>query len=114
MAGQKPWDGGRPVAARGRYYVQCAANVATPLTEDVGGTGAVGDEIDWLWIMPATTTPGAVVLLDGVIPVWTWPAGITLTDIRPIFVPLNLRSLTAGWGVTTPASVTVLAAGAFT
>jgi hypothetical protein len=107
-------DGSQPVSARGRFYVKCAANAVTALTESTtGGTGKLGDEIDWLWIFPTTTTPGAVTLSDGGTSVWPWPGGITLADIRPIFVPLNIRSQVGGWTVTTPAGVTVLASGAF-
>lgn len=110
-----PWDAGRPVSARGRYYVSCAASATTTLTEGTPGqVGNVGDEIDWLWLFPNTTTPGAATLQDGGITVWTWPAGITLADIRPILVPLNLRSRVGAWSVGLGATMTALAAGAFT
>lgn len=106
----QPWDAGKPVAARGRYYVPCAVATATTLQER---EGALGDEIDWLWIYPATAAPGAVTLSDGGTDVWTWPAGIALNDIRPIFVPLNLRSREGAWTLTCGANVSATAAGAF-
>jgi hypothetical protein len=108
------WDGGGPVSARGRFYVACPANATTSL-DDTGqaGAGATGDEIDWLWLYPATTTPGALSLKDGAVTVWAWPAGITLNDTRPIFVPLNLRSQNGAWSVVAGANMAALGAGAF-
>lgn len=106
------WDGGVPVDANGRQYEAVPAGSAA---QPLGGTGATGDTLDGVWLFPADTTPGSVVVLDGAVAVWTWPAGITLTDARPIFAPLNLRSVqVGGWKVTTPADVAVLAWGLFT
>lgn len=110
----RAWDAGKPVAARGRYYVECAAGATTPLKENPdAAAGDAGDELDWLWLFPTSTTPGAASLLDGANVIWPWPAGVTLQDTRPIFVPLNLRSREGGWSLTLPASFTALAAGAF-
>lgn len=118
MSGQSPWDGGKPVAARGRFYIPCAANVVTTLTQDANKGGAAGDELDWVWLFPTSTTPGAASIIDGTgggaVTVWPWPAGITLADKRPIFVPLNLRSAVGAWSVSLPATFTGLAAGRFT
>lgn len=105
----KPWDAGMPVEARGRFYVACAANGTTILQQSVG---AVGDELDWLWLFPATTTPAATALKDGATTVWTFPA-VALTDIRPIFVPLNLRSLVGAWSLVAGANMAGLGAGSF-
>lgn len=110
MPGQ--WDGGKPVAARGRFYVACAANATTVLQESTTPGGAIGDEIDWLWLFPATTTPAASSLKDGAVTVWTFPA-VTLTDTRPIFVPLNLRSRSGAWSLVAGANMAGLGAGAF-
>lgn len=111
MPGSVRFDGGKQVGAVGRQYESVAANLATVI---LGGAGAVGDTIDCLWIFPATLNPGGVTLFDGAIPVWSWPAGIALTDLRPIFVPLNLRSVSGPWNVTTSANLSVLGIGIFT
>lgn len=105
------WDGGTQVDANGRAYEQVAANQAAQI---IGTVGAVGDNIDGIWIFPATTGPGTVIVLDGAVAIWTWPAGITVTDTRPIFVPLNLKSVNTGWRITTGANVSALAWGQFT
>lgn len=104
------WDGGWPVTANGRQYQPVAASQIAAL---LGAVGAIGDTLDQLWLMPATTAPGTVIVLDGALPVWTWPAGITVTSLAPIFIPLNLRSVAGGWNITTGADVAVLASGAF-
>lgn len=108
----RSWDGGNPVSARGRFWVQCPAGAVTILNEDAGA-GAIGDELDWVWFFPADATPGVAHILDGATPLWTWPGGITLNDVRPIFVPLNLRSLTGVWSLELPGDMSALAAGAF-
>lgn len=108
----RSWDGGNPVSARGRFWVQCPAGAVTVLNEDAGA-GAIGDELDWVWFFPADATPGVAHILDGATPLWTWPGGITLNDVRPIFVPLNLRSLTGVWSIELPGDMSALAAGAF-
>jgi hypothetical protein len=107
----KPWDGGNGVSPRGRFYIPVP--VTATLRASVGVPGAAGDELDWLWLFPSSLTPGAVVLSDGAIPVWTWPAGVTLQDTRPIFVPLNLSSRVGPWTLTLAATFSALAAGAF-
>lgn len=104
-----PFDGGMQVGALGRQYqIIGASQIAAPL----GPSPQFGDTLDQIWIFPATTSPGSVTILDGAITVWTFPA-ITLTDNRAIFVPLNLRSVTTGWRITTGLSVSVLASGIF-
>ncbi len=106
------WDGGKPVNPNGRYYVECPANAATVLAQS--GGGRKGDCVDQLWLYPATTTPGALTLSDGANVVWTWPAGVTLNDTRPIYVPLYLASREdGGWTVTAGASIAALASGQF-
>lgn len=113
MVAARGWDAGLQVAAVGRQYAQVAANQVAAALAAATSTGAAGDSLDWLWIFPATTTPGVVSLLDNALVLWSWPGGLTLSDVRPIFVPLNLRSVNGAWKVTTPANASVLAAGIF-
>lgn len=111
MAGpNKPYDGGTQVAALGRQYETVGVSQAA---QPLGGAGLVGDTLDYVWIFPQDTSPGVVIVADGAVTVWTWPAGTTLSDTRPIFVPLNLRSVNGPWQITTPADATVLASGIF-
>lgn len=92
--------------------------VAASATDQVlGATGAAGDILAGLVIVPATTAPGAVSIKDGAgsaITVFTGGAA-SVTELRPIFVDLgNIAATGAGWKVTTGANVSVLAIGAFT
>lgn len=95
--------------------------VAASQTKAVlGATGAVGDVLSSLLIIPATTSPGAVTLYDGSggtgIVLFTGGA-TSVADLKPISIPLNIAASTVatpGWFVTTGAAVSVLAVGKFT
>ena len=98
-------------AVRGSYET-----VAASQTDQVlGATGAAGDWLASLLIVPATTGAGAVSIKDGSgssITVFT--SGGTLADLKPISVPLNIQSTAGAWSVTTGANVSVVAIGRFT
>ena len=94
--------------------------VAASQTDQVlGATGAVGDFLASLIIVPGTTSPGNVLIQDGngtEITVFTGGAS-SVNELRPIIVPLGLKCVNAttpGWKITTGANVTVLAIGDFT
>lgn len=92
--------------------------VAASQTDQVlGATGAVGDFLAALLIVPATTGAGTVQIQDGNGTEITVFVTGTLADLRPIYIPLGLRCVNAttpGWKVTTGANVSVLAIGNFT
>jgi hypothetical protein len=91
--------------------------VAASQTDQVlGATGATGDLLARLLIVPASTSPGAVSIKDGAgsaITVFTGGAA-SVTTLTPFSIPLNLYSLAGSWKVTTGAAVSVLASGNFT
>jgi hypothetical protein len=97
--------------ARGIYET-----VAASQTDQVLGTnGAIGDCLDTLIIVPATTSPGAVSIKDGsgsAITVFTGGA-TSVADLAPITVALNAKSAAGAWKVTTGANVSVIAVGRF-
>lgn len=105
------WDGFDQVAAGGRDYTIVAANTAAgPL----GAAGVIGDTLDFIWVYPVTTTPGAISILDGAVTVWSM-SGATLFSTQPFPVPMNLRAKNAGgWKITTGANVSALGIGLFT
>lgn len=107
----KAWDGGQNVSANGRQYATVAASQVADILGDP--LASAGNTIDGLWIFPATTTPGTVIVLDDTAAVWTWPAGITVDSLAPIFIPLNLNAVNGPWKITTGADVSVLAWGVF-
>ena len=90
--------------------------VAASQTDQVlGGTGATGDRLSGLIIVPATTSPGAVSIKDGAgsaITVFTGGAS-SVSNLIPFTVPLGLISTAGAWKVTTGSNVSVIAAGDF-
>lgn len=91
--------------------------VAASQTDQViGATGAAGDLLAAVVIVPGTTSPGAVSIKDGggsAITIFTGGA-TSVADLKPIRVDLGLRSVAGAWKVTTGANVTALAVGKFT
>lgn len=92
--------------------------VAASQTDQIlGATGAVGDYLAGLLVVPATTGAGSVSIKDGngsAISVFV--AG-TLPGLVPFFIPLGIKCVAAttpGWKITTGASVSVIATGNFT
>lgn len=85
-------------------------------TQALGVTGVVGDFLEGLLIIPATTSPGAVAIKDGgntAITVFAGGAG-SVSNLVPFFVPVCANSAAGAWQVTTGANVSVIAVGMFT
>lgn len=80
----------------------------------LGGSGAQGNYIHGVLIIPATTSPGNVILLDNATTIWTFAGGASsVTTLIPFFVPCGWFSQTGAWKVTTGANVAVVASGMF-
>lgn len=91
--------------------------VAASQTDQVlGATGAVGDYLSHLLVVPASTSPGAVSIKDGSGTAITVFAGGTgsVTSLAPFAIPLNMLSASGAWKVTTGASVSCIGVGSFT
>jgi hypothetical protein len=90
--------------------------IAASQTDQVmGATGAAGDYLAGVLIVPATTSPGAVSIKDGAgtgITIFTGGA-TSIADLKPFFVPLGMKAATA-WKVTTGANVSAIGVGQFT
>lgn len=117
VSGLAVGDNGLPVAARlfdigeGDYET-----VAASQTDQVlGATGATGDYLSGLLIVPATTSPGAVSIKDGggsAITVFTGGAS-SVSNLVPFFIPLGIKSGSGAWKVTTGANVSAIGVGNF-
>lgn len=93
------------------YETVAASQTAQPL----GATGATGDYLEGLLVTPASTSPGAIAILDNAISITVFAGGATsLADLKPFFIPIKARSVSGAWKVTTGASLSVLAVGKFT
>ena len=97
------------VKLAGNEYETVAASQTAQV---LGTTGAIGDVIQKLVIIPAATTAGSVALLDGATSISVFVSG-TLADLTPIVLDLNMASVSGAWKVTTGASVSVIAVGQF-
>lgn len=88
---------------------------ASQTDQMLGATGAIGDLLAGVLIIPATTSPGAVSIEDGAtnIPIFTGGAS-SVTNLVPFFVPLGIKSVAGGWEITTGANVAVIGVGNFT
>jgi hypothetical protein len=93
---------------------------ASQTNQPLGATGAQGDVLSGLLIIPASVSPGAVSVTDGSAgTARTLFAGGTnsVSNLVPFFVPMGAGALSlasGGWRVTTGANVAVYAFGEFT
>jgi hypothetical protein len=98
--------------AEGTDYETVAASQTAQV---LGGAGAAGDYISGLLVVPETTTPGQVLLLDNAISITVFAGGASsVSNLIPFYVPLGMISTSGAWKVTTGASVHVIAIGNFT
>lgn len=96
----------------GTEYEPVAASAST---QALGATGATGDLLTGVLIIPATTSPGAVQIKDGAGSAITVFAGgaDSVSTLHPFFVPLGIRSGAGAWQLTTGANVSAIGVGNF-
>lgn len=100
------------VTPAGTAYETVAASQTAQV---LGATGAVGNYISGLLVIPATTSPGAIALLDGATSITVFTGGASsVSNLVPFFIPLGLYSVSGAWKVTTGANVSVIGIGNFT
>lgn len=94
------------------YETVAAGQTAQPL----GATGAAGDYLSSIIIIPATASPGSVAIKDGTgsdITIFTGGSS-SVADLAPISVSLGIKSTSGAWKVTTGSNVSVIGIGNFT
>lgn len=88
---------------------------ASQTAQVLGPTGKVGDYIQGILVIPGTTSPGNVLLLDNATSITVFTGGATsVADLKSFFIPLGFNSISGAWKVTTGANVTCVAIGKFT
>lgn len=89
---------------------------ASQTDQALGPTGATGDYLAGVLIIPATTSPSAVSIKDGAgSAVTIFTGGTTsVSNLVPFFVPLGIKSTAGAWKVTTGANVSAIGVGNFT
>ena len=90
--------------------------VAASQTDQVlGATGAAGDLINGILVIPATTAAGAVTLKDNTTAITVFTGGTgSVSNLAPFFIALGIRSINGAWKLTTGANVSCIAVGDFT
>lgn len=94
------------------YEAVAASQAATAL----GATGALGDTLSRVLVIPATTSPGAVSIKDGAdTAIIIFAGGATsVADLKPFVVEVKLKSKTGAWQLVTGANVSAVGIGNFT
>lgn len=92
-----------------KYELIAAGQTAQAL----GATGAKGDVLERLIIVPETTGAGTVSIKDGSDTAINVLVSGTLSNLTPIIVPLGIKSLSGAWQITTGTNVHVIAVGQF-
>jgi hypothetical protein len=98
------------------YNTDYETVAASQTDQALGATGASGDLLEHLIVVPATTSPGAVAITDGsgsAITVFTGGA-TSVASLTTFNIAVGARSTDGAWQVTTGANVSVIAVGAFT
>lgn len=97
--------------SNGEYETVAASQTAQVL----GATGGAGDFISGILVIPATTSPGNVLLLDNATSITVFAGGASsVSNLVPFFVPLGIKSVSGAWKITTGANVSCIAIGNFT
>ena len=135
MAGIYSSGGGHNVALEGITVLSAPATTTTPsipvqiapvntdyetvaagqTAQVIGTTGAAGDYISHIIVIPATTSPGNVLLLDNATSITLFAGGASsVSNLVPFVVALDMVSTSGAWKITTGTNVSVIAVSAFT
>jgi hypothetical protein len=87
---------------------------ASASNQPLGATGAKGDFLDFLLVIPATTSPGAVALIDGDSSYTLFEGGASsVSNLVPFPIPIEQGSKDGPWKLTLGSNVSVVAFGNF-
>jgi hypothetical protein len=88
---------------------------ASQTAQVLGSSGGTGDYVSHILVVPATTSPGAISLIDGATSISVFPGGTnSVSNLVPFVIPIGARSLTGSWKITTGGNVSCIAFGNFT
>lgn len=101
-----------PVALMFPYKLVAAGQT----NSNLGANGGIGDYLSHVLVVPAVAAAGAVTIKDGSTTVVAFPGGGTtpLPSLIPFVIPVNAKSVSGAWNITTGSGVAVVALGAFT
>jgi hypothetical protein len=88
---------------------------ASQTAQVMGVTGAQRDYIAGVLVIPETTSPGNVLLLDNTTSITIFTGGASsVSNLVPFMIPLGMKSAEGAWKITTGANVHVIGIGVFT
>lgn len=97
------------------YAVQYETVAASQTAQVMGGAGGAGDFLDGVLVIPASTSPGNVIVLDGSTSITIFAGGASsITTLVPFYIPFGATSVSGPWKITTGASVSAIGYGRFT
>tara|TARA_R110000824_G_scaffold95990_11_gene230355 strand:+ start:13470 stop:13988 length:519 start_codon:yes stop_codon:yes gene_type:complete len=80
----------------------------------LGASGATGDFVSGILVIPATTSPGAIVLIDNATSITIFTGGASsVATLVPFMIPIGAVSASGAWSLTTGANVSCVAVGVF-
>ena len=82
-------------------------------TTAFGATGAAGDYLSHVVLQPAAVGAGTTTIFNNATAVYIYTSG-TLSDLRPIIVPIGALSSGGSWNATTGSNMAVTGFGTFT
>lgn len=86
---------------------------ASQTAQVLGSVGVAGAYLSKVILIPATTSPGVVTLLDGATSIPLFVGGATsFSNLVPQSIDINARCVTQ-WKITTGANISVIAVGVF-
>jgi hypothetical protein len=87
---------------------------ASQTAQTLGATGGTGDYISKVVIIPATTSPGNVLLLDNATSITIFAGGASsVATLHPFTVDLGMFSVSGAWKITTGSNVSAIGIGNF-
>jgi hypothetical protein len=88
---------------------------ASQTAQALGASGATGDYIAGILVVPATTSPGNVLLLDNATSITVFAGGASsVSNLVPFLIPLGITSVSGAWKITTGLNVSCIGIGNFT
>lgn len=88
---------------------------ASQTDQMLGATGAAGDTLEGLLVIPSSTTVEAISIEYGSTNITVYAGGTVGADLKPFFIPLfGIAAPSGGWEITTGAGCSVIAFGNFT
>lgn len=105
--------GSSPVVNGAEKYQLFAASSGPTTFSAPSSGGATGDYLSHCTVVPTTTSPGVVTILDNTTAIYSFPGGASsLSNLVPWAIPIGAASITGAWKMTLGAGVSMVCEGA--